>query len=297
MSLKKFIILIILITLGGCGDNPQPTPTPSNTGSNLAAVGTNTSTVISSTTTTANVSMTITPAGIVNPTTPSIKPTPTRRVYTEPTIPTPAPTNIVSTKLSNTSEFISNVLTLGNGSTITVLTPTTKLGEIVKLPFGYGTNISMRPTSQPPSTSYTDALKTIVDLDIPIAYGGMFYGKNIEITIVYGLVTFGYATDKYKDAKEGLPEECRNWIGMCNYKPQVCKNAKCTYTGEVVTRIIDRPMWIVNYLVDGHLAAPVIGVPPGTTCKPDCQVRTPSLINISHVIDEKTMNVVLSWQH
>ena len=199
-----------------------------------------------------------------------------------------------SRQVINGSTAITTILTLTNGSTVSVITPTIKMGEMLRQPLLYGSGVILKANPNQPTTSHFDALKAIYDFGIANAYGGKLNGRTLNISMIYGLATVGTVIPAYNLAgvNSNIPEECKTWSGPCNVPMRVCQNGNCTPTGEIATRIIDRPMWIVEYtnIARNDILVSVPLTPPPCankgTCPPSGTGRA------IYQVDEKTKTVL-----
>lgn len=220
---------------------------------------------------------------------------PTRTSLPNRTSPIPTPT-LVSAVIEFSRQIITGstaILTLTNGSTVSVITPTIKMGEMLRQPLLYGSGVILKANPNQPTTSHFDALKAIYDFGIANAYGGKLNGRTLNISMIYGLATVGTVIPTYNLAgvNPNIPEECKTWSGPCNVPMRICQNGSCVPTGEIVTRIIDRPMWIVEYT---NIARDdiLVSVPLTPPCAAKGTCPPPGTGRAIYQVDEKTKTVL-----
>jgi hypothetical protein len=81
-----------------------------------------------------------------------------------------------------------------------------------------------------------------------MAFGGIIEGKMVTTYATYGLGTYGQVMDMSGFAGITPSQGCENWAGPCNIQVEKCVRDKgCVLTGEVINKIIDRPMWLLYY--------------------------------------------------
>jgi len=114
---------------------------------------------------------------------------------------------------------------------------------------------SMLYTSHPPLISQQEAMQIVADRGVPWARGGQWQGKPVTIDTTYGLATLGQPGDTtglHKGDNMPLIGECAGWIGLCGLQVQPCHNGACINTGKVLGRLVNRPIWLLDY---GNISA------------------------------------------
>lgn len=144
-----------------------------------------------------------------------------------------------------------------------------------------GPNLTFVSTLDTPTIALPDALALIDTKGIPFALGGQYAGKTVAINATHGRATFGFAADtsKVKAPRGGqFTGGCAGWLGTCNIPVQQCvKGQGCTLTGQVIPRLENRPMWIIDY---GNIVFPTSGRPAN---------------HAVYAIDDQTRSVILIW--
>lgn len=160
-----------------------------------------------------------------------------------------------------------------------VLTPTVAIGDIIKLPSGMDADLKLLRASVAPSLLPQEALDIVYDKGVPWGRGGQHKGKIVTITAAFGTATIG----------RPLPNGA--WGGIQNIAVETCNAGKCTSTGQILDRIENRAMWILDYEnldSSDFLRQPA---PCGVTIQ--CRIHNRS----AFAVDVQTKSVLYAWSY
>ena len=112
-----------------------------------------------------------------------------------------------------------------------------------------------------------------------------YAGKQITSSSAFGLATFGRAADA--SSVSNADASCAGWIGLCNVPEQICKDGLCTFTGKTITRLVDRPMWLVDFR---NVTLQTSGGGCVAPCIPSTKVQ-----HMVYAMDAETRSIIVAW--
>lgn len=186
----------------------------------------------------------------------------------------PLPSNLLANAVSTNTvigvNFITNTIILKNGSVFNIITPTNTLGSHIKHRALDVSGVKLQHTAEQAVISPEEALQILYNSRFPAIYTGSTNGYPFNVDLIYGLGTVG-ETIPYRQITSTngvkVPENCKTWSGPCNYPLETCSSLTCKPSGEVLERIENRPMWIVNITISGsYTAQSKFGPPPNAKC-------------------------------